>query len=278
MSFFKNRGVFPGFGLSLGYTLFYLGLVVLIPLSTLFVKTASLTGLQFWETVTSPRVMASFRLTFGASLVAALVNTVFGLWVAWVLTRYEFPGRRLLDGLVDLPFALPTSVAGIALTTLYAPDGWLGRPLAVLGIEGAFSRFGIVIALTFIGLPFVVRTLQPVLEDMDPHMEEAAQTLGAGRWMTVTRVILPPLLPALITGFSLSFARAIGEYGSVVFISGNQPFKTEITPLLIVTKLEQHDIAGATALAVVLLVTSFLLLLTINGLQAWARRRHGESA
>jgi sulfate/thiosulfate transport system permease protein len=276
MSSLKNRGVLPGFGLSLGYTLFYLCLLVLIPLSTLFAKSATLTWPQFWETISSPRVLASFRLTFQVSLIAATLNAVFGLLLTWVLTRYEFPGKRFVDGLVDLPFALPTAVAGIALTSLYAPNGWLGRPLEAVGIKGAFSPLGIVIALTFIGLPFVVRTLQPVLEDMDSDMEEAALTLGAGRWMTVTRVILPPLLPALITGFALSFARAIGEYGSVVFISGNMPLKTEIAPLLIVTKLEQYDYAGATSIAVVMLTGSFILLLTINMLQAWTRRRQGE--
>ncbi len=276
MSFLKNRGVLPGFGLSLGTTLFYLCLIVLIPLSTLFAKTATLTWGQFWETVSSPRVTASFRLTFTASLIAAALNAVFGLLTAWVLTRYEFPGRRLVDGLVDLPFALPTAVAGISLTALYAPNGWLGRPLAALGIRAAFCPLGIVIALTFIGMPFVVRTLQPVLEDMDGDMEEAAQTLGAGRWVTVTRVVLPPLWPALITGFALSFARAVGEYGSVVFISGNMPMKTEIAPLLIVTKLEEFDYAGATAIASVMLTASFALLLTINLLQAWTRRRQGE--
>jgi sulfate transport system permease protein len=277
-SFLKNRGVLPGFGMSLGYTVFYLSLLVLIPLSTLFVKTAALTWPQFWETVTSPRVLAAFRLTFGASLAAAVLNAVFGLLVAWVLTRYEFPGRRLLDGLVDLPFALPTAVAGISLTALYAPNGWLGRPLSALGIQAAFSPLGIVLALTFIGMPFVVRTLQPVMEDMDRDMEEAALTLGAGRWPTVMRVVLPPLKPALITGFALSFARAVGEYGSVVFISGNMPMKTEIAPLLIVTKLEQYDYSGATAIAVVMLVASFALLLTINLLQAWTRKRQGERA
>jgi sulfate/thiosulfate transport system permease protein len=276
MSFLKNRGVLPGFGLSLGYTLFYLSLIVLLPLSTLFVKTATLSAAQFWETVSSPRVLASFRLTFGASLAAAAVNTVFGLLVAWVLTRYQFPGKRLVDGLVDLPFALPTAVAGIALTALYAPTGWLGRPLDALGIKAAFSPLGVVIALTFIGLPFVVRTIQPVFEDMDPDMEEAALTLGAGRWVTVTRVVLPQVGPALMTGFALSFARAVGEYGSVVFISGNMPLKTEIVPLLIVTKLEQYDYAGATALAVVMLGFSFGLLLAINLLQAWTRKRQGE--
>lgn len=273
---FKSPGVLPGFGLSLGYTLSYLGLIVLIPLSTIFAKTATLGWPHFWGEVTSPRVLAAFRLTFGASLIAALVNAVFGLLVAWVLVRYSFPGRRLVDAVVDIPFALPTAVAGIALTTLYAPQGWLGAPLSRLGVHAAFSPLGIVIALTFIGLPFVVRTLQPVLEAMDRNMEEAALTLGASRWQTVRQIILPPLIPALLTGFALAFARAVGEYGSVVFISGNMPLKTEIAPLLIMTKLEQYDYAGATAIAVVMLIVSFTLLFAINVLQAWARRRTGE--
>ncbi len=272
----KGQRILPGFGLSLGYTVFYLGLVVLVPLSTLFVKTLSLTWPEFWAVVASPRVLASFKITFGASLAAALVNVVFGTVVAWVLTRYSFPGRALVDGLVDLPFALPTAVAGIALTEVYSPNGWLGAPLARLGIKAAFSPLGIVIALTFIGLPFVVRTLQPVLEDMDPDQEEAAQTPGASRWMTVRRVIFPALAPALLTGFTLAFARAVGEYGSVVFISGNLPMKTEIAPLLIMSKLEQYDYAGATAIAVVMLALSFAMLLGINLLQAWSRRRQGE--
>lgn len=273
---FRSPGVLPGFGLSIGYTLFYLGLIVLIPLSTIFAKTATLSGAAFWEQITSPRVLAAFRLTFGASLAAATLNALFGFLVAWVLVRYEFPGRRFVDAVVDIPFALPTAVAGIALTTLYAPTGWLGAPLARWGVRVAFAPLGIIVALTFIGLPFVVRTLQPVLEGLEKSMEEAAATLGATRWQTVRRVVFPPLVPALITGFALAFARAVGEYGSVVFISGNMPLKTEIAPLLIMTKLEQYDYAGATAIAVVMLTVSFVILLTINGLQAWARRRTGE--
>ena len=268
----SRRSVLPGFGLTLGYTLLYLGIIVLVPLSAAFIKTSSLTWEQFWSTVTAPRVLASYKLTFGVSLLAALANVVFGLLVAWVLVRYRFFGRRLVDALVDLPFALPTAVAGIALTTLYAPNGWMGRWFEMLGIKIAFTPIGIWIALTFIGLPFVVRTVQPVLEDLDAELEEAAASLGANRWQTFWRVILPPLYPPLITGFTLAFARAVGEYGSVVFISGNMPMKTEITPLLIMTKLEQYDYAGATALAVVMLVLSFLLLLTINVLQWWGSR------
>ncbi len=268
----SRRSVLPGFGLTLGYTLLYLGIIVLVPLSAAFIKTLSLTWEQFWSTVTAPRVLASYKLTFGVSLLAALANVVFGLLVAWVLVRYRFFGRRFVDALVDLPFALPTAVAGIALTTLYAPNGWIGRWFEPLGIKIAFTPIGIWIALTFIGLPFVVRTVQPVLEDLDAELEEAAASLGANRWQTFWRVILPPLYPPLITGFALAFARAIGEYGSVVFISGNMPMKTEITPLLIMTKLEQYDYAGATALAVVMLMLSFLLLLTINVLQWWGSR------
>lgn len=272
MSRNSRRSVLPGFGLTLGYTLLYLGIIVLVPLSAAFIKTSSLTWEQFWSTVTAPRVLASYKLTFGVSFLAALANVVFGLLVAWVLVRYRFFGRRLVDALVDLPFALPTAVAGIALTTLYAPNGWIGRWFEPLGIKIAFTPIGIWIALTFIGLPFVVRTVQPVLEDLDAELEEAAASLGANRWQTFWRVILPPLYPPLITGFALAFARAVGEYGSVVFISGNMPMKTEITPLLIITKLEQYDYAGATALAVVMLVLSFFLLLTINVLQWWGSR------
>jgi sulfate transport system permease protein len=272
MSRNSRRSVLPGFGLTLGYTLLYLGIIVLIPLSAAFIKTSSLTWEQFWTTVTAPRVVASYKLTFGVSLLAALANVVFGLLVAWVLVRYRFFGRRFVDALVDLPFALPTAVAGIALTTLYAPNGWIGRWFEPLGIKIAFTPIGIWITLTFIGLPFVVRTVQPVLEDLDAELEEAAASLGANRWQTFWRVILPPLYPPLITGFALAFARAVGEYGSVVFISGNMPMKTEITPLLIMTKLEQYDYAGATALAVVMLVLSFFLLLTINVLQWWGSR------
>jgi len=268
----RKHGVLPGFGLALGFTLFYLTLVVLVPLSTLFWKSAGLGWAGIWAAVSSPRVVASYKLTFGASLVAACVNGVFGLIVTWVLVRYRFPGRRLMDALVDLPFALPTAVAGITLTTLYAPNGWLGAPLAALGIKAAFTPLGITLAMTFIGLPFVVRTLQPVLESLDPEVEEAAASLGAGRWQTITRVVWPALFPAWITGFALAFARALGEYGSVVFIAGNMPMKTEVTPLLIITKLEQYDYAGATAIAAVTLCASFLLLLAINRLQSWTAR------
>ena len=268
----RKHGVLPGFGLALGFTLFYLTLVVLVPLSTLFWKSAGLGWAGIWAAVSSPRVVASYKLTFGASLVAACVNGVFGLVVTWVLVRYRFPGRRLMDALVDLPFALPTAVAGITLTTLYAPSGWLGAPLAALGVKAAFTPLGITLAMTFIGLPFVVRTLQPVLESLDPEVEEAAASLGAGRWQTIARVVLPALFPAWITGFALAFARALGEYGSVVFIAGNMPMKTEVTPLLIITKLEQYDYAGATAIAAVTLVASFLLLLAINRLQSWTAR------
>jgi sulfate transport system permease protein len=288
-----RRHVLPGFGLSLGFTLAYLGLIVLIPLAAAFVKSAGLSWADFWSAVTSPRVLASYRLSFGVSLFAALVNAVFGGILAWVLVRYTFPGRRIVDALVDLPFALPTAVAGIALTAIYSPSGWLGQWLdpvwaagvaklagwipwidwtSWLGGKVAFDRPGVFLALTFVGLPFVVRTLQPVLEELEPELEEAAATLGANRWQTMTRVIFPELLPALITGFALSFARALGEYGSVVFIAGNMPMHSEITPLLIITKLEQYDYRGATAIAVVMLVASFFLLLLINLLQKWSRR------
>jgi len=267
-----RRSVLPGFGPALGFTLTYLGLIVLIPVATLFVRSSGLGWHAFWHTVTAPRVVASYRLSFGAALAAALINSVFGVLAAWVLTRYRFFGRRLMDALVDLPFALPTAVAGIALTTLYAPGGWVGSRLAPLGIEVAYAPVGVVLALTFIGLPFVVRTVQPVLQDLELELEEAAASLGASRWQTVRRVLLPALAPALLTGFALSFARAIGEYGSVVFISGNMPFRTEVAPLLIMTKLEQFDYAGGAAIAVVMLVSSFALLLAINLLQ-WAGRR-----
>ncbi|MFA5057314.1 MAG: sulfate ABC transporter permease subunit CysT [Opitutaceae bacterium] len=267
-----QRSVLPGFGLSLGFTLFYLGLIVLVPLSAAFLKTAGMSWAAFVEAVASPRVLASYRVSFGASFLAALVNVFFGLVVAWVLVRYPFPGRRVVDALVDLPFALPTAVAGIALTAIYARNGWVGRFLEPHGIRVAFTELGIFIALTFIGLPFVVRTLQPVLEELEPEIEEASASLGAGRGQTFARVLLPELLPALLTGFALAFARALGEYGSVVFISGNMPMRTEITPLLIITKLEQYDYRGATAIAVVMLVVSFLLLLLINLLQKWSRR------
>ncbi len=271
-----RRSVLPGFGPALGFTLAYLGLVVLIPLATIFFRSAGLGWHAFWETVMSPRVVASYRLSFGASLVAALINSIFGLLAAWVLTRYSFPGRRLMDALVDLPFALPTAVAGIALTTLYAPNGWIGARLEPLGIHVAYAPLGIVVALTFIGLPFVVRTVQPVLQDLEVELEEAATSLGASRWQTFQRVLLPALAPAMLTGFALAFARAVGEYGSVVFISGNMPLRTEIAPLLIMTKLEQFDYAGATAIAVVMLIASFVLLLAINVLQ-WAGRRRAAA-
>jgi sulfate transport system permease protein len=269
---FKEPGVLPGFGISMGYTITYLSLIVLIPLSAIFLKTATMHWSRFVETVTSPRVVASYKLSFGASFVAAAINCVFGFIVAWVLARYRFPGKRIMDALVDLPFALPTAVAGIALTSLYAPNGWLGRYLVPMGINVAFTRLGVLVALTFIGLPFVVRSVQPILEDLDSEIEEAAASLGANSWQTFRRVILPTVLPALLTGFALAFARALGEYGSVVFISGNMPMKTEITSLLIISKLEQYDYAGATAIAAVMLVTSFALLLIINTLQARTRR------
>jgi sulfate transport system permease protein len=271
------RRVLPGFELTLGYTLLYLSLIVLIPLTALVFKTLTLSFDQFWAAVTSPRVLASYRLTFGASLLAALVNLFFGLLVAWVLVRYEFPGKKIVDALVDLPFALPTAVAGIALTALLAGNGWIGQWFEPYGIQLAFNPNGVVIALIFIGLPFVVRTVQPVLEDAEKELEEAALCLGANGWQTFTRVILPSILPALLTGFALAFARAIGEYGSVIFIAGNMPMISEITPLIIIGKLEQYDYAGATAVALVMLMISFGLLLLINGLQAWQRRRSGAS-
>jgi len=273
----KRRSVIPGFGLTVGYTMLYLSIIVLVPLSTLFIKTASLTLAGFWDEVTSERVLASFRLTFGASFIAASVNAVMGLLVAWVLVRYSFWGKRVVDALVDLPFALPTSVAGIALTTLYAKTGWMGKLLAPLGIQVAYTPLGVTVALTFIGLPFVVRTVQPILQDLGIEVEEAAASLGASRWQTFTKVIFPSLMPSVLTGFALAFARAVGEYGSVVFISGNMPMRTEIAPLLIMTKLEQYDYAGATAVAVVMLILSFVLLLTINALQWWNRRRFGAA-
>ena len=271
----RRRAVLPGFGLSLGITIVYLSLIVLIPLSAAFIKTSALTWPAFVGVVTAPRVMATYRLTFGASFAAAAINAVFGLLVAWVLVRYRFPGRRIADALVDLPFALPTAVAGIALTGLFAANGWFGALLEPLGIKVAFTPLGVLVALTFIGLPFVVRTVQPVLEELPRELEEAAATLGASRFATFRRVVFPVVLPALITGFALAFARAIGEYGSVIFIAGNMPMVSEITPLLIITKLEQYDYTGATAIAVVMLVASFALLLVINALQAWTRRRQG---
>ncbi len=273
---FKQRSILPGFGLAMGITLSYLSLIVLIPLSAAFLKTATLSWDQFWSKIADPRALASYRLTFGASLIAAGVNLLFGFLVAWVLVRYEFPGRKVIDSLVDLPFALPTAVAGIALTAIYSSKGWIGQYLEPFGIKTAYSPLGVVIALTFIGLPFVVRTVQPVLEDLDREIEEAAASLGANRWQTFRRIILPPVLPAAVTGFTMAFSRAIGEYGSVVFISGNLPMRTEITPLLIVTKLEEYDYAGATAIAVVMLVVSFSLLLLINLLQRWSSQRLGD--
>ena len=269
----RRHSVLPGFGIALGFTLLYLSLIVLIPLSATFLKTFSLTWEAFWTAVTAPRVLASYRLTFGVSLLAALINAVFGLLVAWVLVRYKFPGKRIVDAFVDLPFALPTAVAGIALAAVYSTNGWIGSLFAPYGIKIAFTPLGVLVALTFIGLPFVVRTVEPVLEDLEPELEEAAATLGADRVQTFGRVVFPTLLPALLTGFALAFARAIGEYGSVIFIAGNMPMVSEITPLLIITKLEQYDYAGATALAVVMLLIAFTLLLIINLLQWWARRR-----
>jgi sulfate/thiosulfate transport system permease protein len=267
-----KRRLFPGLNLTLGYTVLYLSLVVLIPLSFLFLKTATLSWPEFREIVTDARSLASFRLSLSAAFAAAAVNAVFGFVVAWMLVRYEFPGKRLVDAVVDLPFALPTAVSGIALTAIYSGNGWIGRFLEPLGIQVAFTPLGVMVALTFIGLPFVVRTLQPALEDLDPEIEETAALLGASRLQTFGRVILPAVAPALLTGFAMAFARALGEYGSVVFISGNLPMKTEIVPLLIVARLEQYDYAGATALAAVLLVTSFLILLAINMLQWWTTR------
>ena len=272
-----NRGsarrVLPGFGLTMGVTIFYLSLIVLIPLATLPARTFTMSWAAFQQTITDPRVVASYRLSLGAAALAAAVNAVFGFLLAWTLARYSFPGRRVVDALIDLPFALPTAVAGIVLTTLYAPNGWLGAPLERYGISVAFTPLGVTVALIFIGLPFVVRTLQPVIEDLDPEAEEAATSLGANRVSVLMRVVLPNLFPAWLTGLALAFARALGEYGSVVFISGNMPMRTEIAPLLIVTKLEQYDYAGATAIAVVMLTLSFVLLLCINALQTWARRR-----
>ena len=269
----RRHSVLPGFDLALGFTLLYLSLIVLVPLSAAFLKTATMTWPAFWDAVTSPRVLASYRLTFSASLAAAGLNAVFGLIIAWVLVRYDFPGKRLVDALVDLPFALPTAVAGITLTALYAENGWIGSHLP---FKVSFTPLGVFVALLFIGLPFVVRTLQPVLEDLSQEFEEASATLGANRWQTFRLVILPILAPALLTGFALAFARALGEYGSVIFIAGNIPMVSEITPLMIISKLEQYDVAGATAIAVVMLMLSFVMLLVINLLQAWTRKRQGQ--
>ncbi|NBW79792.1 MAG: sulfate ABC transporter permease subunit CysT [Betaproteobacteria bacterium] len=274
----SSRKVLPGFNLTLGYTVFYLCLIVLIPLSALVFKTLNLTFDQFWAAISSPRVVASYQLTFGASLLAASVNVLFGLLVAWVLVRYDFPGKKVADALVDLPFALPTAVAGIALTALLAGNGWIGQFLEPMGIELAFKPGGVVVALIFIGLPFVVRTVQPVLEDTEKELEEAATCLGATRWQTFGLVIFPAIAPALLTGFAMAFARAIGEYGSVIFIAGNMPMVSEITPLIIIGKLEQYDYAGATAVALMMLIISFVLLLLINALQAWQRQRSGAGA
>ncbi|MGH6937574.1 sulfate ABC transporter permease subunit CysT [Hypericibacter sp.] len=272
----RQPSVLPGFGLTLGFTIFYLSIIVLIPLAALLLRPAELGWSGFWHTVTAPRVLAALRLSFGAALIGALINGVFGLITAWVLVRYRFPFRPLVDALIDLPFALPTAVAGIALTTLYAPNGWIGSLLAPLGIKVAFTPLGVALALTFIGLPFVVRTVQPVLQDLEREIEEASASLGAGRIKTFRYVILPTIAPALLTGFALAFARAVGEYGSVIFIAGNMPMKSEIAPLLIVIKLEQYDYAGAAAIAVVMLAVSFLMLLVLNLLQRWARR-HEEA-
>ena len=272
----RRPSILPGFHLALGTTLLYLALIVLIPLSAAFLKTFTLTWPQFVATVTAPRVLASLRLSFGAALIAAIVNALFGLLLAWVLVRYKFPGSRIVDALVDLPFALPTAVAGIALTAVYAENGWLGAPLAALGIKVAFTPVGVLVALIFIGLPFVVRTVQPVLEDMERELEEAARSLGANRLQIFMRVILPTVMPALLTGFTLAFARAVGEYGSVVFIAGNMPLVSEIAPLVIISKLEQYDYTGATAIAVVMLLASFAMLLAINLLQGWMRRRNAQ--
>jgi sulfate transport system permease protein len=272
----KQPSVLPGFGLTLGFTLFHLGLIVLIPLIGLFVKTSTLSWEQFWGIITTPRAIASYQLTFGVSMVGAVINGLFGSIIAWALVRYHFPGRSLIDALVDLPFALPTAVAGITLTSIYASNGWIGRYLEPLGIQVAFTSLGVLVALTFIGLPFVVRTVQPVLQDLDREVEEAATTLGANRWQTFWAVVVPELWPALLTGIAMAFARAVGEYGSVIFIAGNMPLKSEITPLLIMTKLEQYDYAGATALGVVMLVTSFVLALMINLLQWLSSARHGN--
>lgn len=269
----QQRRVIPGFGLTMGFTLFYLGFIFIIPVAGLFLYTSLMSWEDFWKAVSHPQVVASYRLSFGASLVGATINLVFGALVAWVLVRYTFPGKKVVDALVDLPFALPTAVAGIALVTLYASTGWVGQYLDVFGVKVAYSQLGVVIALTYIGLPFVVRTVQPVLEDLEAEREEASASLGASRFTTIRRVILPSLLPALLTGYALAFARAVGEYGSVVFISGNMPYRTEITPLLIVAKAEQYDYPGAAAIGTVMLIAAFLLLLLINGLQWWTQRR-----
>ena len=272
----KARNVLPGFNLALGYTVFYLSLIVLIPLSAVFFKTSTMGWEAFWQTVSNPRIVATYKVSFGAALLAACINAVFGLLLAWTLVRYSFPGKRLVDALVDLPFALPTALTGITLATLYAKDGWIGQFLQPLGIQVAYTPLGILVALTFIGVPFVVRTVQPILEDMDTEFEEAAASLGAHRWQAFRFVVLPVLWPALLTGFALAFARAVGEYGSVIFIAGNIPMVSEITPLMIISKLEQYDYNGATAIALVMLLISFGLLLLINVLQAWTAKRIGR--
>jgi sulfate transport system permease protein len=268
----QQNNVLPGFGPTLGFTIFYLSLIVLIPLSALVFRTAGLTWGEFISTVTAPRVLASYKVTFGAAVIAASINAIFGVLVAWVLVRYRFPGRKIVDALIDLPFALPTAVAGITLATIYSSNGWVGRYLEPLGIKVAFTPLGITLAMVFIGLPFVVRTVQPVVEEMEVELEEAAVCLGANRWQTLQRVIFPMLFPSILTGFALAFARGVGEYGSIIFIAGNMPMVSEITPLLIITKLEQFDYPGATAIACVMLLTSFLMLLIINLLQKWSRR------
>lgn len=274
----QRSRVLPGFGLSLGFTLAYVSLIVLIPLSAVFIKSLGIGWDGLWEILTSERILKSLQLSFSAALIAALVNVIFGLLLAWCLVRYSFPGKRIIDALVDLPFALPTAVAGIALTSLYAPTGWIGQYLSPLGIEVAYTPIGITLALIFIGLPFVVRTVQPVLSDIETELEEAASALGANRWQTITKIIFPILFPAVLTGFALAFARGVGEYGSVIFIAGNQPYKTEIAPLMIISRLEEYDYAGATTIAVVMLVLSFAILFLINLVQAWASRRTGRVA
>lgn len=274
----QRSRVLPGFGLSLGFTLAYLSLVVLIPLSAVFIKSLGIGWDGLWEILSSERILKSLQLSFSAALLAALVNVVFGLLLAWCLVRYSFPGKRIVDALVDLPFALPTAVAGIALTSLYAPTGWIGQYLEPMGIKVAYTPIGITLALIFIGIPFVVRTVQPVLSDLETELEEAASALGANRFQIITKIILPILFPALLTGFALAFARGVGEYGSVIFIAGNQPFETEIAPLMIISRLEEYDYAGATTIAVVMLVLSFAILFLINLLQAWASKRTGRTA
>ncbi|PTV43583.1 sulfate ABC transporter permease subunit CysT [Acinetobacter oleivorans] len=273
----QRSRVLPGFGLSLGFTLAYVSFIVLIPLAAVFIKSFGIGWDGLWEILTSERILKSLQLSFSSALIAAFINVVFGLLLAWCLVRYNFPGKRLVDALVDLPFALPTAVAGIALTSLYAPTGWIGQYLEPLGIQVAYTPIGITLALIFIGIPFIVRTVQPVLSDIETELEEAASALGANRWQTITKIILPILLPAVFTGFALAFARGVGEYGSVIFIAGNQPFKTEIAPLMIISRLEEYDYAGATTIAAVMLVLSFIILFAINLLQAWANRRTGRN-